>query len=161
MKAYGFAPVADASSRLLILGSFPSVKSRAVSFYYGNPRNRFWATLCAFFKEEVPPDIAGKCAFVLERKIALWDIVTACEIEGSSDASVKEAQIADIPSLLSKTQIGKIFCNGVLSYKLLIEHFPALSPIAVRLPSTSPANPRFSLEAWQNALEAVFVGNFA
>ena len=88
----GFPPVYDTHSEVLILGSFPSVKSREISFYYGNKQNRFWKTVCAFFGEDVPDSVEGKKAFLLRRKIALWDMVTECEIVGSADASIQNAK---------------------------------------------------------------------
>ena len=93
----GFEPVFDERSRLLILGSFPSVKSRKVQFYYGNKQNRFWKTVCGFFGEEIPESGVGKKAFALRKRIALWDMVTECEIEGSADADLKNAYSAPRP----------------------------------------------------------------
>ncbi len=151
----GFAPCYFPDSRLLILGSFPSVKSRAEGFYYGNPQNRFWRTVCGFFGEDVPAEIEQKRAFLQRRRIALWDVVTACEIEGSADASIREAQLADVAALVHRTQICEVFCNGKTAYTLLEKAPPC--PVPVRLlPSTSPANPRFSAAVWEDALRAVF-----
>ena len=156
VRAEGFPPVWDENSRALILGSFPSVKSRAVGFYYGNPQNRFWRTVCGFFGESVPPDREGKRKFLLRRGIALWDIAQSCEIEGSSDASIRNATAAELPALLCGSRITRIFCNGVTAFRMLGREFPSLAPIATLLPSTSPANPRFSEEAWRSALREVF-----
>lgn len=153
--AVGFAPVFDGDSVALILGSFPSVKSRAVRFYYGNPQNRFWRLVCGFFGEEIPVDAAGKTAFLKRRKIALWDVVTECDVLGSSDASIRGALVADIPSLLKKTAVTRIYCNGRKSYELLTKYFPVLADTAVLLPSTSPANGRFTAEPWTNALAGI------
>ncbi len=152
MRAEGFAPVWDENSRILILGSFPSVKSREEGFYYGNRRNRFWGVVCGFFGEEIPDTVQGKRDFLLRRGIALWDVVTSCEIVGSSDASIRGEKIADLPALLSRSKIGSVLCNGTKAYSLLIESFPSLAERAVLLPSTSPANPRFSAKAWEEAL---------
>lgn len=96
---YGFAPVFDGHSRVLILGSFPSVKSRQVEFYYGNRQNRFWRILCSFFGEGVPESVDEKKALLLRCNVALWDMVTECEIEGSSDASIKNYKVADLTKL--------------------------------------------------------------
>ena len=101
----GFPPVYDERSRVLILGSFPSVKSREISFYYGNKQNRFWKMICAFFKETIPETVDGKRDFLLRNKIALWDMATACEIEGSADASIKNAQIADLNEIFKSAKI--------------------------------------------------------
>ena len=148
----GFRPVFDEKSRVLILGSFPSVLSRAVSFYYGNPRNRFWGMLGAFFGEEVPESAEGRRSFVLSHQIALWDVVMRCEIVGSSDASIKNEVTADVGSLIAGSKISRILCNGATSYRLFSERFPEFLPIAKKLPSTSPANPRFTVGPWLNAL---------
>lgn len=155
MRCVGFGPVYDGDSRVLILGSFPSVKSREIGFYYGNRQNRFWKTVCGFFGEEIPDSIEGKRAFLLRRRIALWDVVESCEIVGSADASIKDEVVADIPSLLNGSKITAIFCNGTKSYSLLAEKFPELLHMTVKLPSTSPANPRFSAEIWTKELERV------
>lgn len=152
----GFAPVYDEGSELLVLGSFPSVKSRKINFYYGNPQNRFWRTVCGFFGESVPPSPEDKRAFVLRRKIALWDVVTACEIVGSADSSIKNEQIADLAALIRGSRIRAVFCNGTKAYELLMQHFPQYQTIAKKLPSTSPANPRFSADVWQDALREIF-----
>ena len=154
--AEGFPPVFDDMSRVLILGSFPSVKSREVSFYYGNKQNRFWRTVCGFFGEEVPQSVEGKRAFLLRRGIALWDVIISCEIVGSSDASIRNETVADIPALIQNSQIQKILCNGTKSFSLLAEKFPQLLPMTVKLPSTSPANPRFLKEAWVGELASIF-----
>lgn len=156
VHAEGFPPVFDAESRVLILGSFPSVASRKISFYYGNPQNRFWRTVCGFFGENVPADVDGKRAFLHARGIALWDVVTSCDIVGSSDSSISGETIADIPSLLKNAAIRTILCNGSKSYELLAANFPWLVQTAVKLPSTSPANPRFTASAWEQELEKIF-----
>ncbi len=156
----GFPPVYTADSRVLILGSFPSVRSRAVGFYYGNPQNRFWKTVCSFFGEEIPETAEGKTEFLCRRKIALWDAVQSCEIEGSSDASIRAESAADVAELAEKCGAPVIFCNGSKSYAVLEAQFPALLPRARKLPSTSPANPRFSAEAWFSALAEAF-GEFS
>ena len=94
-----FEPVYDKNSEILILGSFPSVKSRKVEFYYGNKQNRFWKMLCGYFREDISTDTAGKISFLYEHKIALWDAVSSCEIEGSSDSKIRNYEIADIGRL--------------------------------------------------------------
>ncbi len=156
VRAEGFPPVYNGESRLLILGSFPSVMSRGVNFYYGNPQNRFWRTVCGFFGEEVPQETEKKREFLLRRQIALWDVVVSCEIEGSSDAAIRNEIIADLPALLEGSRVERIFCNGSKAYSLLTERFPQLSGAAKKLPSTSPANPRFSERVWHEALSELF-----
>ena len=157
MTAVGFEPFYDEGSVLLILGSFPSVMSRAEGFYYGNPQNRFWKTVCGYFGESTSKTVDEKKAFLKRRKIALWDVVTSCEIDGSKDASIREERVANLPALLKKSKIKTIFCNGNKSYELLEREFPALINITQKLPSTSPANPRFTAEAWYKALDEVFL----
>ncbi len=154
--ATGFAPVYDENSRVLVLGSFPSVKSRAVAFYYGNPQNRFWRTVCGFFGEEVPSTVEKKREFCLRRGIALWDVIISCEIEGSQDSSIQKEEVANIPKLLDECNVKYIICNGNKSYELLSKNFPQLLPVAKKLSSTSPANPRFSAEEWRAALGEIF-----
>lgn len=155
-KKQGFAPIFDSNSRVLILGSFPSVKSRQIDFYYGNKQNRFWRTVCGFFKEEIPETIEGKKDFLCRRQIALWDMVTACEIVGSADASVKNEELAELEVVLSNAKIEKILLNGTLAYDLFMQKYSHLSDIAVKMPSTSPANPRFSMDVWRTELNDVF-----
>ena len=154
----GFAPVFDENSRVLILGSFPSVKSRETGFYYGNPQNKFWRTLGAFFHEEPPKDPEGRRAYVLKHGAALWDVVLSCTIEGSSDASIQGETVADVASLVKGSRIRRILCNGTTAYHLFQRHFPELVPIAKKLPSTSPANPRFCIEPGLEALSEGFSG---
>jgi len=148
----GFEPVFDDRSRLLILGSFPSVKSRKIQFYYGNKQNRFWKTVCGFFGEEIPESAEGKKAFALKKRIALWDMVTECEIEGSADADVKNASVADLSVIFRAAPIEKILLNGTLSYKLFIERYGDISVPYFKMPSTSPANPRFDESVWREQL---------
>ncbi len=155
----GFPPVYDGNSRVLILGSFPSVKSRAAGFYYGNPQNRFWGMLARFFGTALPLTAEEKRAFVLERGIALWDAVARCEIEGSADSSIRAAEIADVAALERECGDLPIFCNGEKSYGELGKRFPELLPLARRLPSTSPANPRYDERIWHAALAEIFGGD--
>ena len=133
---YAFEPVFDENSRLLILGSMPSVRSLEVAFYYGNPQNRFWGILQEATGDPVPPEIPARKAFLLRHGIALWDVIASCEREGSLDSSIRNATPADLSRLpLSRL---KIFTNGALAASLLRRYHPGLSFTA--LPSTSPAN---------------------
>ncbi|MBR2646971.1 MAG: DNA-deoxyinosine glycosylase [Clostridia bacterium] len=155
-KKIGFAPVFNTNSKVLILGSFPSVKSRQIDFYYGNKQNRFWRMLCGFFKEEIPETTEGKKEFLFRRGIALWDMVVACEIEGSADSSVKNAEVADLNEVLNVAPIEKILLNGTLSYDLFIKNYENLPIAYEKMPSTSPANPRYDERVWRSALNDVF-----
>ena len=152
----GFPPVFDKDSKILILGSFPSVKSREISFYYGNKQNRFWKMLCGFFGVEIPDSLEKKKAFLLKKGIALWDMVTACEIHGSSDASVRNPEIADLNVIFSVAKIEKILLNGSLAYDLFIKNYEKITIPYEKMPSTSPANPRYNQEMWDKALREVF-----
>jgi len=138
------------------LGSFPSVKSRQIDFYYGNERNRFWKTVCGYFHEEVPNSVEGKKAFLRRRNIALWDMVISCEIEGSADASVKLAETANLEVVLKNANIRKILLNGALAYDLFLKKYADLPIPYQKMPSTSPANPRFDETVWRNAFDDVF-----
>ncbi|MBQ7913618.1 MAG: DNA-deoxyinosine glycosylase [Clostridia bacterium] len=155
-KQTGFPPVYDKDSKVLFLGSFPSVKSREISFYYGHKQNRFWRTVCGYFHEEIPNSVDGKRAFLLRNGIALWDIALSCEIVGSSDASIKNAEIADLSEIFTTARIQKIFLNGNLAYQLFLQKYADINIPYQKLPSTSPANPRFSQQIWTEALDAVF-----
>lgn len=153
---HGFEPVYNADSRLLILGSFPSVKSRQVSFYYGNKQNRFWKVVCSHFGEAVPETVDGKKKFLIENNIALWDIVTECEIVGSRDETIKNFKVADLKILLQNSQIKYIILNGSKAYSIFVENYGDLTIPFIKLPSTSPANTRFDEEEWHNAISAAF-----
>ncbi len=138
---------------MLILGSFPSAASRAVNFYYGHPRNRFWRVLEGVFAEPVPQDTEGRREFLLRRRIALWDSIASCTIEGSSDASIRDAVPNDIAGLLERTHIEAVYCNGRASHACYERYvYPQTGVHALALPSTSPANAAKSLdeltEAW-------------
>ncbi len=152
----GFPPVFDKNSKVLILGSFPSVKSREIQFYYGHKQNRFWRTICGYFHEEIPQYIEEKRTFLLRNGIALWDIAASCEIVGSSDASIKNAKIVDLTEILKTANIQRIFLNGALANQLFLTKYANIDIPYQKLPSTSPANPRFSLSIWTEALDAVF-----
>ena len=155
-KIVGLAPVYNAESELLILGSFPSVKSRDVQFYYGNKQNRFWKMLCGYFNEQVPQTVEGKREFLLRHKIALWDMVIACDIQGSADASIQNAEIADLNSILKNANIKAVFLNGALAYDLFVGNYADCGILYRKLPSTSPANPRYDETVWVKALDGVF-----
>lgn len=147
-------PIFNEESRVLILGSFPSVKSREIEFFYGHPQNRFWKVVSAVFSCPLPRDIAEKRELLLSNHIALWDTIAQCEIVGSSDSSIINPVANDLTPILSSAAIERIYCNGKKSfdiYKKYIE--PSLKREAICLPSTSPANASWSLErlitAWK------------
>ena len=142
-----FPPVYDENSEILILGSFPSVKSREMQFFYGHPQNRFWKVLAQVLNETVPQTIPEKKEMLLRHHIALWDVLRSCEIEGASDASIKRPVPNDLSVVLDRAPIQAIFCTGTKSaafYRKLIE--PVTKHSAITLPSTSPANCAVSFE---------------
>lgn len=140
-------PVYDKKSKILILGSFPSVKSRESGFFYGHPQNRFWKVLAAICEEKVPETIKEKKSFLLRNQIAVWDVIASCDIEGSNDSSIKNVIPADIRIILENSDIREIYCNGTAAYNLYRKHLlPVTGREALRLPSTSPANAAWNLE---------------
>ena len=156
-EKHPFPPLYDKNSRVLILGSFPSVKSREQMFFYGHPQNRFWKVIPAIFKEKVPETIEEKKSLILRHHLALWDVIAECEITGSSDASIKNAKANDLSEILENAPIEKIIVNGKTAEKLYIKYIEPLTGIkAVVMPSTSPANAAWTLEklieAWGREL---------
>ncbi len=152
-----FAPVFDAGSKLLILGSLPSVKSRENGFYYGHPRNRFWKVMAVLLGEPQPETIPEKKEMLLIHGIALWDVIESCDIIGSSDSSIKNVVPADLGRILQTAKIERIFTNGGTAGRLYHAYQEKITGMpAVTLPSTSPANAAWSLEKlirdWQEAL---------
>ena len=140
-------PLYDAHAKILILGSFPSVKSREGHFFYNHPQNRFWRVLAAVTGEETPGSIPEKRAFLLRNGIALWDVIASWEIQGSSDSSIRNVVPNDIRPILETADIRQIYVNGGTAEKLYKKYiFPVTGRTAVRLPSTSPANAACSLE---------------
>lgn len=144
---HGFPPVFNENSRILILGSMPSVKSREVSFYYGHPQNRFWKVLSAVTGERFPEDIPGKREVLLRRGIALWDVIAECDITGSSDSSIRGVVPNDLSVILSAADIRAVFTNGGTASAIYKKYqLPQTGIPCVPLPSTSPANASWSLE---------------
>lgn len=140
-------PVYDKNSKVLILGSFPSVKSRENKFFYGHPQNRFWKTLSAVTNNEVPVTIEEKRVLLLSIGIAVWDVIKSCDIEGSSDSSIKNVVPNDLNRILNEADIKRIYCNGGKSYSLYVKYCEKVTGRkAIKLPSTSPANAACSLD---------------
>ena len=140
-------PVYDRHSRILILGSFPSVKSREHNFYYGHPQNRFWKLMGRLLEESFPDDYEGKKDILLRRRIALWDVIESCDIKGSSDQSICNVTPMNLNRILRAADIGKIITNGSTSYQLYEKYcLGQTGRSAVKCPSTSPANAAFSLD---------------
>lgn len=142
-----FPPLFDCDSKILILGSFPSVKSREENFFYGHPQNRFWKVMAAVLDEDVPKSIEDKRSMLLRHNIALWDSIASCEIEGSSDASIDKVVPNDLTPIFARANIQAVFCNGKKAHELYRKHIePLVDRKAICLPSTSPANASWSLE---------------
>ncbi len=157
-----FEPIFDARSRVLILGSVPSVKSVENDFYYMHPKNRFWRVASMLFEVDlVSADKVEKAQTLLSHGVALFDSVKECDILGSSDLHIKNAVPQDIPALISGSEIKRIVCNGKKSYYYLTKFFPELKEMAVEAPSTSPANAQKSLDdlfaAYKAALEPFLI----
>lgn len=142
-----FGPLFNENSRVLILGSFPSVRSREQNFFYGHPQNRFWKVIAAVFEQPVPQTVEEKKLLILNNGLALWDSIASCEIAGSSDASIRNARANDIGVILNNCSIERIYCNGRKSHELYNRYIePNAGREAVCLPSTSPANAQWTLE---------------
>ena len=142
-----FDPVFDENSKVLILGSFPSVKSREISFYYGHKRNRFWKIISELTGEKTPENTDDKKEMLLRNKIAVWDVIKSCRIEGSSDSSIKDVEANDINHILKHSNIKKVYTNGGKAHQLYKKYCQKDTGIEdINLPSTSPANASYSLE---------------
>ena len=158
--AHPIEPLYSKDSKILILGSFPSQKSREQMFFYGHPQNRFWRVLSAVFECDTPETVDEKREFILSHKIALWDVIASCEIEGSADSSIKNVVPNDFTEILNTADINQIFVNGKTAEKFYNKYIKnTLGREAVCLPSTSPANAAWSVEklvsAWKIILESM------
>lgn len=154
MPMHPFPPLYDKNSKVLILGSFPSVKSREQLFFYGHPQNRFWKVISAVIGTNTPVTIKEKQNFLYENHIALWDVIASCDITGSSDSSIKNVVANDLTEILKNADIKQIFVNGKTAEKYYKKYIrDTISKDAVCLPSTSPANAGWSIDklitAWQ------------
>lgn len=152
-----FPPLYNKDSKILILGSFPSVKSREAQFFYGHPQNRFWKVMAAVLQEKVPVTIEEKKKMLLSHGIALWDVIESCTIQGSSDSSIKNVVVNDFSEILKQSLVTRIFVNGGKAFELYEKYAREKTGIpAVKLPSTSPANAAWKLErleaAWKELL---------
>lgn len=156
MEVHNINPVFNKESKILILGSFPSVKSREQSFFYGHPQNRFWRVISYITNEPLPKTIDDKKALLLKNNIAVWDVIKSCDIIGSSDSSIENVVINDLSIILNDANIKRIFANGDKAYKLFKKYYSKDIDI-MKLPSTSPANAQYSLgklcDEWKIILE--------
>ena len=152
-----FGPLYNENSRVLILGSFPSVKSREQEFFYGHPQNRFWKVIAAVTGQPVPQTVEEKKRLILDNGLALWDSIASCEITGSSDSSIRNARPNDISEILSSCDIERIYCNGRKSHELYRKYIePVTGREAVCLPSTSPANAQWTLDRLTEAWKVIY-----
>jgi hypoxanthine-DNA glycosylase len=150
-------PIFDKDSQMLILGSFPSVKSREGEFFYHHPQNRFWRLISEIYNEKLPETIDEKRQLLISNNIALWDVVQSCEIIGSADSSIRNVIPNDISPILSKANIRRIYANGGTAYRLYKRYiYKDIGREIILLPSTSPANASYSLErlieAWREII---------
>ena len=158
---HGFGPFFRQDSRYLILGSFPSVRSREASFYYAHPQNRFWKILAAIFDDTVPVSTEEKKAFLIRHRIALYAVIESCRITGSSDSSIRDVTVTDLMPVLGTSHVGaRIFANGTRAWDLYRRwQYPLTGIAAVKLPSSSPANAAWTLprliETWSVAFQLV------
>lgn len=149
-------PVYNQESKILVLGSFPSVKSRESGFYYGHPQNRFWKVISAIMGDKVPESIEQKKDLLIRNHIAVWDVIHSCEIEGSADSSIKNVVVNDISEILYKSKIKKIYTNGKKANELYKKYiFPKSRIEAICLPSTSPANAMWNLDKLVDAWKVI------
>ena len=151
-------PLYDETSRILVLGSFPSVKSRESGFFYGHPQNRFWKLLAEMFAEPVPRTVAEKESMLRRHHIAAWDSIRSCDIKGSSDSSITNVVPNDFAELFKTADIRAVFTNGKKSHEIYTRYcLPKTGRPAICLPSTSPANAAWSMERllgeWKQILE--------
>ena len=151
---HNFSPVFDGNSEILILGSLPSVKSRENAFYYGHPQNRFWRVLASIYRTEVPDSIEGKTGLLLTNRIALWDVISSCDIRGSSDSSIRNVVPTDLNRIIKDANIRHIYANGKTAAALYNKYqFKKTGVSITTLPSTRPANAVWTFErlceAWK------------
>ena len=159
MVVHPIEPVYDKDSKILILGSFPSVKSREEGFFYGHKQNRFWKVISAVFSEEEPKTIEEKKALLLRNHIALWDVIKSCDIIGSSDSSISNVVANDLSVILDVADIKAIYVNGKTALNYYEKYTePVIKRPAICLPSTSPANAACSLEKIIEAYKVIVIG---
>ena len=149
-----FGPLYDENAATLILGSLPSPKSREQQFFYGHPQNRYWPLIAALFEEETPQTIEEKKAFVLRHHLAMWDTIYSCDIQGASDASIRNVVPTDLKTIVAHSRVTRVFCNGKTSWNYYHKYQEKeLGIKAIALPSTSPANAAWTMprlkEAWK------------
>ncbi len=149
-------PVYNKDSKVLILGTFPSAKSRESRFFYGHPQNRFWKVLAALTDHPIPTTIEEKRQLLLDSHIAVWDVIASCEIEGSSDSSIRNVIPNDISEIFEGADIKQVYCNGTKAYTLYQKYCqPIVGREAIKLPSSSPANATYNMERLMEAWSCI------
>lgn len=152
-----FEPVFNENSKILILGTFPSVKSRENHFYYGHPQNRFWKVMAAVMDSTQPQTIEEKKNFLLENHIAVWDVIHSCSIEGSSDSSITDVVPNDFTEIFARTHLLAVAANGTKAYELYQKYvYPVTKREIIKMPSTSPANAAWNLARLTAAYRELF-----
>ena len=159
-QTHPFKPIFDKNSKILILGSFPSVVSRKLGFYYANPQNRFWRVLAGILNAAVPESTDEKIKFLLAHRIAIYDAAISCEIKGSSDAKMTAVLPANLEPIFSGARIAQVFANGGKAYEICKKYLEdeilkATKNVVIKLPSTSPANAKFSIDKLANEWSAI------
>lgn len=154
MIVHPIPPLFNQNSKVLILGSFPSVKSREAEFFYGHTQNRFWPVIATVLGQQKPITVEDKKCLILENRLALWDVIAECEIEGSADSTIRNVKANDLSVILKNSVVEKIYVNGKTAEKYYNKYALAQTGIkAICLPSTSPANAAWSfeklVEAWK------------
>ncbi|MBE7031417.1 MAG: DNA-deoxyinosine glycosylase [Ruminococcaceae bacterium] len=161
MITHPINPLYDKNSKILILGSFPSVKSREAMFFYDHPQNRFWKVTAAVFDSPVPETVDEKRKFLLSNGIAVWDVIGRCDIQGSADTTIKNVVPNDLTPILSTAEIKQIFVNGKTAEKYFNKYIrDRINRTAVCLPSTSPANAAWNIEKLIEAWKIIKTENF-
>lgn len=156
MIVHPIPPLFNEESETLILGSFPSVKSREAAFFYGHPQNRFWAVVAEIYGCEKPQTVEEKKRLVLENKLAMWDVIESCEIEGSADSTISSVTANDLNIILENSKVDRIFVNGKTAEKYYNKYtYPKTGIKAICLPSTSPANAAWSVDRLVDAWKAI------
>ena len=159
-QTHPFKPIFDKNSKILILGSFPSVVSRKFGFYYANPQNRFWRVLAGILNAPLPESTDEKISFLLIHRIAIYDAAISCEIKGSSDAKMTAVLPANLEPIFSGARIAQVFANGGKAYEICKKYLEdeilkATKNVVIKLPSTSPANAKFSIDKLANEWSAI------
>ena len=159
-QTHPFKPIFNKNSKILILGSFPSVVSRKLGFYYANPQNRFWRVLAGILNASTPVSTDEKIDFLLAHRIAIYDAAISCEIKGSSDAKMTAVEPANLEPIFSGARIAQVYANGGKAYEICKKYLEdeilkATKNVVIKLPSTSPANAKFSIDKLANEWSAI------